>query len=153
VIYANIATKAKVVVIDRNTHKVTDWPLRNGKANYPMALDEADHRLLVVTRKPAQLVVLDSDSGAMVASVPCVNDSDDLYYDTVRKRIYAPGGEGFISVVQQIDPDHYQSLAKVPTTIGGARTGLWYEKRDRFYLAVPASSKQGAALWVYAPED
>ncbi len=138
VIYANIATKAKVVVIDRNTHKVTDWPLRNGKANYPMALDEADHRLLVVTRKPAQLVVLDSDSGAMVASVPCVNDSDDLYYDTVRKRIYAPGGEGFISVVQQIDPDHYQSLAKVPTTIG-ARTGLWYEKRDRFYLAVPAS--------------
>ena len=152
VIYANIATKAKVVVIDRNTHKVTDWPLRTGKANYPMALDEADHRLFVVTRKPAQLVVLDSDSGAMVASVLCVNDSDDLYYDTARKRIYAPGGEGFISVVQQIDADHYQSLAKVPTTIG-ARTGLWYEKRDRFYLAVPASSKQGAALWVYAPED
>ncbi len=152
VIYANIATKAKVVVIDRNTHRVTDWPLRTGKANYPMALDEADHRLFVVTRKPAQLVVLDSDSGAMVASVPCVNDSDDLYYDTARKRIYAPGGEGFISVVQQIDADHYQSLAKVPTTIG-ARTGLWYEKRDRFYLAVPASSKQGAALWVYAPED
>src|SRR5439155_148358 len=95
VIYANIATKAKVVVIDRNTRKVTDFPLRTGKANYPMALDEADRRLFVVTRKPAQLVVLDSDSGAMVASVPCVNDSDDLYYDTARKRIYAPGGEGF----------------------------------------------------------
>jgi DNA-binding beta-propeller fold protein YncE len=152
VIYANIATKAKVVVIDRNTHKVTDWPLKSGKANYPMALDEADHRLFVVTRKPAQLVVLDTDSGAMVASVPCVSDSDDAYYDATRKRIYAPGGEGFISVVQQIDPDHYQSLARIPTTVG-ARTGLWYEKRDRFYLAVPASSKQGAALWVYAPED
>jgi len=152
VIYANIATKAKVVVIDRNTHKVTDWPLKTGKANYPMALDEADHRLFVVTRKPAQLVVLDSESGAMVASLPCVNDSDDLYYDTGRKRIYAPGGEGFITVVQQVDADHYQSLARIPTTIG-ARTGLWYEKRDRFNLAVPASSKQGAALWVYAPED
>jgi len=137
-IYANIATKAKVVVIDRNTHKVTDWPLKSGKANYPMALDEADHRLFVVTRK--------------VASVPCVSDSDDAYYDAARKRIYVPGGEGFISVVQQIDLDHYQSLARIPTTIG-ARTGLWYEKRDRFYLAVPASSKQGAALWVYAPED
>ncbi len=151
-IYANIATKAKVVVIDRNTHKVTDWPLKSGKANYPMALDEADHRLFVVTRKPAQLVVLDTDSGGMVASVPCVSDSDDAYYDAARKRIYVPGGEGFISVVQQIDLDHYQSLARIPTTIG-ARTGLWYEKRDRFYLAVPASSKQGAALWVYAPED
>src|SRR6202166_352719 len=76
VIYANIATKAKVVVIDRKTHKVTDWPLKTGKANYPMALDEADHRLFVVTRKPAQVVVLDTESGATIASVPCVADSD-----------------------------------------------------------------------------
>jgi DNA-binding beta-propeller fold protein YncE len=151
-IYANIATKAKVVVIDRTTHKLTDWPLKTGKSNYPMALDEANHRIFVVTRRPAQFVVLDSDSGAMVASVPCVNDADDLYYDAGRKRIYVPGGEGFISVIQQTDADHYRLLAKVSTTIG-ARTGLWYEKRDRFYLAVPASSKQGAALWVYAPED
>jgi DNA-binding beta-propeller fold protein YncE len=152
VIYANIATKAKIVVIDRRTRRVTDWPLKTGKANYPMALDEADHRLFVVTRKPAQVVVLDSDSGGMVASIPCVNDADDLYYDAGRKRIYVPGGEGFISVIQQTDTDHYQSVAKIPTMVG-ARTGLWYEKRDRFYLAVPASSKQGAALWVYAPED
>ena len=152
VIYANIATQAKVVLIDRNTHKVSDWPLKTGKSNYPMALDEADHRIFVVTRRPAQLVVIDSDSGAMVASVGCVNDADDLYYDAGRKRIYIPGGEGFLSVIQQTDRDHYQSLARVPTTIG-ARTGLWYEKRDRFYLAVPAGSKQGAALWVYAPED
>src|SRR5207302_1032127 len=101
VIFANIATKAKVVAIDRNTHKVTDWPLKNGKSNYPMALDEADHRIFVVTRRPAQLVAIDADSGATVASVPCVNDADDLYYDAGRKRIYVPGGEGFISVIQQ----------------------------------------------------
>ena len=152
VIYANIATKAKIAVIDRASHKVKDWPLKTGKSNYPMALDEVDHRLFVVTRRPAQLVVLDSDGGSTVASVPCVNDADDLYYDAGRKRIYVPGGEGLISVIQQTDPEHYQFLANVPTTVG-ARTGLWYEKRDRFYLAVPASSKQGAALWVYAPED
>jgi hypothetical protein len=152
VIYANIATKAKVVVIDRKTHKVTDWPLKNAKGNYPMALDEADHRILVVTRKPARLIAIDTETGATVASIPCVNDADDVYYDTGRKRIYIPGGEGFLSVIQQTDADHYQPVAKIPTTIG-ARTGLWYEKRDRFYLAVPASSKEGAALWVYAPED
>jgi DNA-binding beta-propeller fold protein YncE len=152
VIYANIATKAKVVLIDRTTHKVTDWPLKTGKANYPMALDEADHRLFIVTRKPAQVVVLDTETGSTVASVACVADADDVYFDTGRKRIYVPGGEGFVSVIQQSDADHYQAVAKIPTTIG-ARTGLWYEKRDRLYLAVPASSKQGAALWVYAPED
>lgn len=151
-IYVNMATKAKVSVIDRTTHKVTDWPLKTGKANYPMALDEADHRLFVVTRKPAQLVVLNLESGSTIASVPCVTDADDLYFDSGRKNIYVPGGEGFITVIRQSDPDHYEPLARIPTTTG-ARTGLWYEKRDRFYLAVPASSKQGAALWVYAPED
>ena len=151
-IYVNMATKAKVSVIDRNTHNVTDWALKAGKANYPMALDEADHRLFVVTRKPAQLLVLDLEGGSTIASVPCVNDADDLYYDSGRKRIYIPGGEGFISVIEQSDADHYQPLAKIPTTTG-ARTGLWYEKRDRFYLAIPATSRQGAALWVYAPED
>src|SRR3989475_10017908 len=114
VIYANIATKAKVVLIDRNTHKVTDWPLKNGKSNYPMPLDEADHRIFIVTRRPAQLVAVDTDTGAMVASVPCVNDADDVYYDTGRKRIYVPGGEGFITVIQQTDADHYQALAKIP---------------------------------------
>jgi DNA-binding beta-propeller fold protein YncE len=152
VIYANIATKAKVVLIDRNTHQVTDWPLKGAKANYPMALDEADGRIFIVTRKPARLIALDTETGATVASIPCVNDADDVYYDTGRKRIYIPGGEGFLSVIQQTDADHYEALAKIPTTIG-ARTGLWYEKRDRLYLAVPASSKEGAALWVYAPED
>ena len=117
-----------------------------------MALDEADHRLFIVSRKPAQLVVFDTDSGSTVATIPCVNDSDDLYYDAERKRIYVLGGEGFVSVIEQTDPDHYRTLAKIPTTVG-ARTGLWYAKRDRLYLAVPATSKQGASLWVYSPED
>ena len=152
VIFANIATKAKIAVIDRTTHHVADWPLKSGKGNYPMALDEADHRLFIVTRKPARLVVLDTESGATVATVPCVNDSDDLYFDAERKRVYVLGGEGFISVIEQTDPDHYQPVAKIPTTVG-ARTGLWYAKRERLYLAVPATSKQGAALWVYAPEE
>src|SRR5205807_5649801 len=120
--------------------------------NFPMALDEPDRRVFVATRKPAELIVLNTETGSQVASMTCVGDADDLYYDMKRKRIYVAGGEGFISVIQQTDPDHYQSAAKIPTTIG-ARTGLWFAKRDRLYLAVPASSKQGAALWVFAPED
>ena len=88
-IYANIATEAKVVLIDRNTHKVIDWLLKTGKSNYPMALDEADHRIFVVTRRPAQLVTLDADSGATVASVPCVN--------TPMICTMTPGEDGFMS--------------------------------------------------------
>src|SRR5258707_4034396 len=62
VIYANIATKAKVVLIDRTRHRVTEWRLENGKANYPMSLDEADHRIIGLKRRPAQLVAIDADT-------------------------------------------------------------------------------------------
>jgi len=44
-------------------------------------LDEADHRLLLVSRKSSTLIVLDSDSGKIVATLPCVDMVDDLAYD------------------------------------------------------------------------
>ena len=68
-----------------------------------MALDEANHRLFVATRTPPPLGVFDTSSGRLIAALPVVQDADDLYYDSGRKRIYVPGGEGFVSVFQQDD--------------------------------------------------
>jgi DNA-binding beta-propeller fold protein YncE len=151
-IFVNVASKEKISVIDRNSHTVNDWAIPGLKANFPMALNEADHRLFIGTRKPGRLAVLDTTSGKIVANLPSAGDMDDLYFDSGRKRIYIPGGEGFISVFQQIDPDHYQAMARIPSAIG-ARTGYWYEKRDRLYLAVPGRANQGAELWVYEAQD
>jgi hypothetical protein len=88
--------------------------------------------------------------------LPSVQDSDDLYYDPARKRIYVPGGEGFIDVFQMIDPDHYQRLARIPTAIG-ARTAGYFGKQgkgfDRFYLAVPARGGQPSEVRIYTVQD
>src|SRR5207244_1618301 len=65
--------------------------------------------------------------GSQGRLLPCVLDTDDLYYDAARKRIYVAGGEGFISVFQQKDADHYQLLAKVPSALG-ARTAGYFGK-------------------------
>jgi DNA-binding beta-propeller fold protein YncE len=151
-IFVNIASKQKIAVIDRQTHKVTDWQIGTLKANFPMALDEADHRLFIGTRKPSRLGVLDTGTGKLVATLPAAGDMDDLYYDDSRKRIYIPGGEGFLSVYEQRDPDHYEAIAKIPGAIG-ARTGVWYAKRDRLYIAVPGRANQGAEIWVYEAQD
>ncbi len=53
---------------------------------------------------------------------------------------------------QQNGSDHFEAMGKIPSAVG-ARTGLWYEKRDRLYLAVPGRANQGAALWVYEAQD
>ena len=86
------------------------WGTGGPLANYPMALDERDHRLFVVTRLPARLIVLDTGKGKRVAILPTIGDCDDVFYDKKRRRIYAIGGEGGISVFQQRDADHYDEL-------------------------------------------
>ena len=110
-IYVNLPKSRKIAVVDRETHTVpTTWGTGLSLANYPMALDESDHRLFVVTRFPARLLVIDTESGKVVQKLSAVSDCDDVFFDQARKRIYASGGEGAISVFEQRDPDHYREV-------------------------------------------
>ncbi|MGB7548921.1 MAG: YncE family protein [Terracidiphilus sp.] len=154
-LYVNLPDLKQIAVVNRTTHAITRWPVAF-ESNFPMALDEADHRLFVATREPARLAVFDTRSGRMVAALATVQDADDLYYDAARKRLYVPGGEGYISVYQQDDADHYRPLAKVPSSLGARTAGYFGKGRkgfDRFYLAVPARADHGAEVWIYTVQD
>ena len=152
-IFANVPDAGNVVEsIDRKTGAVTKWPLKNLRGNYAMALNEADHRLFTVTRKTPMLVVLDTHDGHEVTRLRAAGECDDVFFDESRKRIYVIGGEGSITVIQQNDPDHYELIANVPTSIG-VRTGYFFAKRDRFYVGVPAKGNEPAQIWTYEVED
>lgn len=148
-IYVNVPTAGQIAVIDRNTRVViATWPLTGVRANFPMALDETHHRLLVGARQPARVVVLDTQSGHTVTTLTCAEDTDDLFYDAMRKRVYVSCGEGFVNVFEQHDADHYQDIAKV-TTAPGARTSLWMPELNRLFVAAPHRGDQHAAILVY----
>lgn len=155
-IYVNVPPLKQIVVINRVTKEIKRWPLKGIEENFSMALDEADHRLFVGAHVPPRLAVFDTTSGRMVALLRSVQDMDDLYFDGDRKRIYMPGGEGFIDVFQMTDADHYRLLEKVPTALG-ARTAGYFGKAgkgfDRFYLAVPARGGQSAEVRIYTVQD
>lgn len=152
-IYVNVPDAGNVVEsIDRKTGAVAKWPLKGLRDNYAMALNEEDHRLFTVTRKTPMMVVLDTSTGNEVTRLRAAGECDDVYFDASRKRIYVIGGEGFISVFQQSDPNHYELLANVPSGIG-VRTGYFFTKRDRFYVGVPAKGNEPAQVWTYEAED
>jgi DNA-binding beta-propeller fold protein YncE len=154
-IFVNLASTNEIAVIDRITRKIARWPLKEAGTNFPMALDEEHRRLFVAARRPARLLVLDMDSGKVVASLAGASDTDDMWYDSTRKRIYVPSGEGFMYCYQQIDADHYERQAKIPTAIG-ARTSSYsgqVGKHNSLYLAVPARVFKGAELWIYETRD
>ena len=155
-IYVNVPDLKRIVVVNRETKAITHWKLQGVESNFPMALDEADHRLFVGTHAPARLAVFDTTSGKMVAVLPGVQGTDDLYYDADRKRVYMPGSAGFIYAYQMKDPDHYELFAKVPTAIGAATAGYWGKQGkgfDRFYLAVPMNGANPAEIRIYVVQD
>lgn len=148
-IFVNLPNSRKIAVVDRKARKVVaSWTTGGPQSNFPMALDEANHRLLVVCRNPARMVVLDTSSGKVIATTPAVGDCDDVFYDAARKRIYATGGDGVISVFQQQDADHYNELAKI-ATVKGARTGYFSPDLDQLFVAARRDGSHAAEIRIY----
>src|SRR5262249_339893 len=143
-IFVNVPNSRHVAVIDRDKGEVVArWKTNLAFANFPMALDEANHRLFVGCRLPSKLVVLDTDSGDVVAKVDISSDTDDVFYDSKRHRIYVICGAGKIDVIEQTDPKTYKALTKFDTA-NGSRTGLFVPERDTLFVAVPHRGPQKA---------
>jgi DNA-binding beta-propeller fold protein YncE len=149
-IFVNVPDAGHVAVVDRQTGKlITKFTLQDARANFPMALDEADRRLFIGCRSPARLLVLDTETGKTVAALDIVGDTDDLFYDVANKRIYVSGGEGRITVIGQTNADAYEVLDEVGTA-PGARTSFFVPETGRLYVAVPHHGRQRAELLVFA---
>jgi DNA-binding beta-propeller fold protein YncE len=148
-IFVNVPTADQIAVVDRSAMKVSaTWRVSGAKANYPMALDEANHRLFIGCRRPAKVLVYDTVTGSEVASFEIVGDTDDLFYDANRKRLYVSGGEGFVDVFQNDDGNRFTRAARVPTA-AGARTSLFVADSSRLYLAVPHRGSQKAEVRIF----
>ena len=151
-ILVNVPDAKLIAVIDREKQTVTaTWPMKEFQANFPMALDEANHRLFVGCRKPARLVVFDTTTGKPVADLAISGDTDDIFYDAALKRLYVSCGEGFVDVIEQHESDHYQLRERIPTR-AGARTSFFSAELNEFYLAVPQRGNQEAEIRVFQPQ-
>ena len=151
-IFVNVPNSRHVAVIDREKGEVvTTWKTDLAFGNFPMALDEANHRLFVGCRLPSKLIVLNTESGDVVAKIDISGDPDDLFYDSKRHRIYATCGAGKIDIIEQTNASNYKAITKIDTA-DGARTGLFVPERDSLFVAVPHRGSQQAEIRRYQIE-
>jgi DNA-binding beta-propeller fold protein YncE len=151
-IFVNVPNARNVAVVDRDKGEViATWKTDGAFGNFPMALDEASHRLFVGCRLPSKLVVLDTASGKTVTSVGISGDPDDLFYDRKRHRVYVICGAGKIDIIDQTDANTYKALTKI-NTADGARSGLFVPERDALFVAVPHRGSQRAEIRRYQIE-
>jgi hypothetical protein len=93
------------------------------------------------------LVAFDASSGTPVAKVEACGDTDDMFVDAKRRRVYVSCGDGFLDV---FDSDPYKLVERIPTT-KGARTSLLVPEIDRLFVAARATAEAPAAIWVFRP--
>ena len=148
-IYVNVPDEHEVDMIDLKTSMVGAHWHPQARSNFPMAIDETNHRVFIGCRNPAKLEVLDSRSGKNIASLDCARDADDIFFNREKKEIYVSCGAGYLDVFKQNDADHYEFEGRTSTR-SGARTSLFIPDLNQLIVAAPASLSLSASLFVYS---
>ncbi len=150
--YVNNAAKSEVAELNRKDRSlVANWPLKRGKRNVAMALDEAGHRLFVASRS-GSISIFDTDTHQELSSLPIGKGVDDLAFDSASKRLYAPcGADGLIYVYEQRGKDVYTLVGKIPSAPGG-KNALLDRPLGRYFVIVPPQGSTPGAVYAYAVE-
>jgi DNA-binding beta-propeller fold protein YncE len=119
IVYQNLEDTSELVVVDPQKQAVTQrYKLGPCEGPTGLALDAANHRLFSACRSK-HLVVLNSDTGEVVAVVPIGAGVDGAGYDPISRRVYTANGIGTMTVIQQDSADQYRVLENAPTHFGG----------------------------------
>jgi YVTN family beta-propeller protein len=146
-VFVNVPDARDIEVVELSAGSTRSLQTQEAGSNFPMAIDAAAHRVLVVFRSPPTLMALSSEDEHIVAKAETCDDADDVFVDAKRRRVYVSCGEGMIDVFEPAEAG-YRRLARVPT-VSGARTSLFVPELDRLFVAVRARSSEPAAIWVF----
>jgi YVTN family beta-propeller protein len=132
-IYCNIEDKSEVAVIDSTKHEVVArWPIAPGEEASGIALDAAHHRLFATCHNK-MMVMVDTETGKVVANVPIGAGVDGCAFDDASQFAFASCGDGTTTIAKEETP---QKLTVIQTlkTERGARTMALDPKTHRIYL-------------------
>lgn len=152
-VYDNIESRNALVEIDPLTLQVTaTWPLKDCQHPSGLAIDVAHARLFSVCQNGI-MTVTDAAHGRQVARAPIGAGPDAARFDPRRQLVFSSnGGSGTLTVVREVDADHFVVQANVPTQ-KSARTLALDEASGRVFLAAaelgprPAPTKADPHPW------
>jgi DNA-binding beta-propeller fold protein YncE len=119
-IYVDIEDKDNVAVIDAKTMTVTAHYDLAGKGGTcaGLALDAKNHILFVACRAPANMVMMNADSGKIIATVPLGAGTDGAVFNPKTMEAFSSQGDGSLTVVKETGPNTFvvEQTVKTPTT-------------------------------------
>jgi DNA-binding beta-propeller fold protein YncE len=147
--FVNVPDANEIEVIDLKSNIVSErWSLTDGKDNFPMVIDEKEHRLFIACRHPAKIIVMDDQAGTVLSAVGCSGDADDIFYDADTKQILLSCGDGFVDVFKDKGQNAFTQIDHVGSR-ALARTSFYVPAEKKFFLAVPAGLIDAAEVRTY----
>jgi YVTN family beta-propeller protein len=132
-VYVNIEDKSEVVQFDAKELRVLNrWKLAPGAGPSGLAMDRKNRRLFSTCHNQ-KMIVLDADSGRVIASPSIGRGTDACIFDPDQQIAFSSNGDGTLTLVHEDDPDHFRAVASVPTQ-AGARTMALDAKTHQIYL-------------------
>jgi DNA-binding beta-propeller fold protein YncE len=119
-LYVAGVEKKDLLKIDARTNAVVArWPTPDCTSPHGLALDRKSRRLFMGCVN-LKMMVVDADTGNVVAELPIGKGSDAIAFDPERKRVFSSNGiDGTITVFQETSPDAYQPMEAIKTALGG----------------------------------
>lgn len=148
-VFVNLPDAHAIAFADRMTGSIAKRLPASHGLNFPMAFDAPSRTIAVAYRWPARLALLDSETSSVLQDIGTCGDSDDLFFDTPRRRLYVICGSGHVDVFERRG-ESCELVSRIATR-AGARTGLFVPELDRLIVAARANGKAGAALLVLRP--
>ena len=132
-VFCNLEDKSEVAVIDSSKPEViAHWPLAPGVEPTGIALDAAHHRLFATCHNKV-MVMLDSETGKVVATVPIGAGVDGCVFDDSTQLAFASCGDGTTTIAREETPEKL-TVVQTLKTERGARTIALDPKTKRIYL-------------------
>jgi DNA-binding beta-propeller fold protein YncE len=119
---------------------VNTWPIAPGEEASGMAFDPETKRLFLGCGNKL-MVMLDSETGKVVASVPIGQGVDATKFDPATKLAFCSCGDGTVTIAHEDSPDKL-TVVQTLTTEPRAKTMALDPQTHKIYLA---SAKFGAA--------
>jgi YVTN family beta-propeller protein len=140
-VYVNGEEKKEILRIDAKTNTIdARWPIANCASPHGLAIDTAGHRLFA-TCVNKLMTVVDTTSGAVVASLPIGQGTDAAAFDPVRKRAFSSNGDGTLTVVAENGPNNYAVAETITTRVTGRTMGIDPASGRLFIAAADVDTK------------
>jgi DNA-binding beta-propeller fold protein YncE len=131
-LFVNAEDKNAIHAVDTKSLKqISTWSIAPAEGPTGLAIDREHHRLFAAAGD--KLVVLNSDTGAVISTLPTGEDPDGATFEPATGNIFVPTKDGKLTIIHEDSPDKY-SVIQTLSTQHGCRTIALDQKTGRVFM-------------------